>query len=449
VKLRARLIATVLLVAVPASIGVALYARSMRRQALIESLYEATLARMEERGRDRCERRPERFARMGRVREVYDHAYRPLVAEAPPLDPELRAELEDGETVASREVEGHLRVAMRMPWDGPCAILVVERRIGPMAREEGPLRTVSWATLIAALTALVALIAVGPLVRRLRKLAKEVRSDADVSARGSDEIAELGRAFNEARAQIKAQLAEVSARDEALTEFLASTTHDVMVPLTVLQGHLSDLRRDARDGKAVDAEKLSSALEEAHYLGALVRNLSAAARLDAGEPMLTRHTFDLRGIVERVIARHRPIADERGIELAFAVPEEPIEIVADSTLAEQAISNLVHNAVRYNRAGGHVAVVLEARSEASVEGFTLRVADDGPGIPADELARVGERRFRGGAARKRRPTGLGLGLHIVRDVADRHAWRLVFEAPPEGGLSVRIEGRLAGIGARA
>lgn len=435
-KLRARLIATILLVAVPTSIGVALLARSARRQAVIESVYEATVDRMEEGGRDRCEFRPRRFARGGRmrVRHVYDDAYRPLVAEAPPLDPELRRALEEGDEVAAREVGGRLRIAMRMPWDGPCSVIVVERSLGPMQRDEGLARTVAWAILIAALTALAALFAMGPPVRRMRRLAREVRSNEDVSTAGSDEIAELARAFNDVRAQIRERLAEVSARDKALSEFLASTTHDVMVPLTVLQGHLSDLRRDAREGRALDQEKLAAALEEAHYLGALVRNLSAAARLDAGEPMLARHPFDLRGLVERVAARHRPIADERGIELAFAVPDRAIEIVADSTLAEQAISNLVHNAIRYNRAGGHVAVVLE-------DDGVLRVSDDGPGIPPDELARVGERRFRGGAARKRRPTGLGLGLHIVRDVADKHGWKLSFDSPPEGGLVVTLEVR--------
>ena len=74
------------------------------------------------------------------------------------------------------------------------------------------------------------------------------------------------------------------------------------------------------------------------------------------------------------------------------------------------------------------------------EGFSLRVADDGPGIPAEELARVSERRFRGGVARKRRPEGLGLGLHIVRDVAERHGWTLRFESPSEGGLEVSLRG---------
>jgi signal transduction histidine kinase len=185
--------------------------------------------------------------------------------------------------------------------------------------------------------------------------------------------------------------------------------------------------------------KLSAALEEAHYLGALIRNLAAAARLEAGEPMLSRHEVDLCGIVDRVFSRHAPIARERGVELAHAVPETPLLVHADSTLIEQALGNLVHNAVRYNQRGGHVAIVLEEDSER----FVVRVKDDGPGIPAEELAHVSERRFRGGEARARRSTGLGLGLHIVRDVAERHGWSLRFESPPEGGLEVTLSGQHA------
>lgn len=465
-KLRARLFVTVLAVSVPAVLGLTWINQSMRKNALLEAVYEATVQRMESGGRERCEaesvrltgRARGRRARMGlrriaRDRRIYDDAYQPRDPGELPLDPALVRELESGAPVAAQWLgDRRVRVAMRMPWDGPCAVVVIERNAGPLFSPESTLRATAWSLAVAALTALAALFAMGPLVRRMRKLAAAVRAQAsggyasDVAVSGRDEIADLARAFNEASHEVRRRLAEVSSRDRALTEFLQSTTHDVMVPLTVLQGHLSELARALREGRATDAAKLSGALEEAHYLGALIRNLSAAARLQAGEPMLTRHAFDLCALIERVVARHAPIARERGVELAHAVPEAPLEIVADSTLAEQAIGNLVHNAIRYNHSGGHVAVVLEREPGHR---FSLRVADDGPGIPPDELARVSERRFRGGEARKRRPTGLGLGLHIVRDVAERHGWMLRFESPREGGLTVTLEGPLPGPGSRA
>ncbi len=465
-KLRARLLVAMLAASIPAILGLTWAGQSLRRSALLESIYEATVARMESGARERCEASPARFAgaarprdrargrraprprRAARERQIYDDMLSPAVPGVPPLEPELRRELEAGEPVAARWMGDRVRVAMRMPWDGPCAVVVVERGTGPLLDPANTPRVALAAVLVALLTALVALVAMGPVVRRMRRLAASVRAQAkggyasDVEVRGKDEIAELARAFNEASSEIRRRLEDVSARDRALTELLQSTTHDVMVPLTVLQGHLSDLSRAAHRGAPLDPAAVTSALEEAHYLGALIRNLSAAARLDAGEPMLTRHAFDLRSVIERVIARHAPIARERGVELGHAVPERAVEVVADSTLVEQAIGNLVHNAVRYNKSGGHVAVVLEADAAR----FTVRVSDDGPGIPPEELARVSERRFRGGEACRRRPTGLGLGLHIVRDVAERHGWSLRFVSPEGEGLTVTLEGALGPAG---
>lgn len=452
-RLRARLTLSVIVLAVPIVVGVAGFGYAQIRRGLVEQTHESVVERMSAGGIDRCEAAPRRFARRVRRRHrrrgppvrfvgIYDDRYVP-VDDGPPLEQTLRAPLEEGEEHAAVWLDDppRARIALRMPWDGPCAVIVVERPSGPQSRAAF-WRILGWSTLVALLTALAAFGAIGPIVRRIRALEKSVRAQAkggyegEVVVKGGDEIADLARAFNEASSEIRAQLVEVSARDEALTKYLQSTTHDVMVPLTVLQGHLSGLRDALKSGEDADLGKVRAALEETHYLGSLIRNLGAAARLQAGEPMLKRHRLDLREIVERVISRHRPVAEERSIALNHAVPERALEVVADSTLVEQALSNLVHNAIVYNDAGGHVAVVLEP----SAEGFALRVQDDGPGLPPEELARVHERSFRGGEARHRRPTGLGLGLHIVRDVADKHGYELAFRAPDEGGLLVELRG---------
>jgi signal transduction histidine kinase len=151
-----------------------------------------------------------------------------------------------------------------------------------------------------------------------------------------------------------------------------------------------------------------------------------------------REPVDLVALVERVIARHRMIARDRRISLDFAVPDEPTLALGDVTLLERALSNVVHNAVRYNDAGGHVAVVLSAKPGA----FTLRVTDDGPGLDPEDLPRLTERGYRGNVARTRHPHGMGLGLHITEDVLTQHGFTLRI-ARPEGaerGLEVLISG---------
>jgi signal transduction histidine kinase len=141
--------------------------------------------------------------------------------------------------------------------------------------------------------------------------------------------------------------------------------------------------------------------------------------------------------VQRVVERHWAIASPRAIDIEFAVPEKPVWLDADVTLLEQALANVVGNAVRYNRPGGHVAVIL---AEAPPSEFTLRVVDDGPGVPDEQLARLTERAFRTDEARRRNPEGTGLGLDIARRVAEFHRLTLSFRRSEHGGLEVEFRG---------
>jgi signal transduction histidine kinase len=124
---------------------------------------------------------------------------------------------------------------------------------------------------------------------------------------------------------------------------------------------------------------------------------------------------------------------QRQVALESAVPEDAIVVHGDVTLLEQAVSNVVYNAIRHNRAGGHVAVVLE---RPPARQFRLRVIDDGPGIPEAELSCLVERGFRGEQARTRNPEGQGIGLHITYQVAQLHGLSLTLGRSEYGGLEV-------------
>jgi signal transduction histidine kinase len=286
------------------------------------------------------------------------------------------------------------------------------------------------------------LITMGPVVRRIRRLTDAVTASAaagfigDIPVEGSDEIAELARSFAAASRAVRAQLSATEQREAILRDFLANTTHDVMIPLTVLQAHLAAMQQGEQAGAPRCGDVLTSAMDEAHYLGALLQNLAAVAKLDSGAWQPVMGNVDLNALVHRVVSRHQAIARRLEIAVEFAVPDDPVATAGDITLLEQAVSNVVYNAVRHNRAGGHVAVILEAAGDR----FSLRVVDDGPGVPADELARLVERGFRGNAARTRSPDGLGLGLNITLRVAELHRLDLRFGPSEYGGLQVDLEG---------
>jgi signal transduction histidine kinase len=276
-------------------------------------------------------------------------------------------------------------------------------------------------------------------VRRVRKLEDSVRHSAAtryqtaVAVEGSDEVADLAQAFNAAGSEVRVQIDAVEKRERTLRNFVENTTHDVMLPLTVLQGHLTRMRNELARGTTPERETVREALGESHYLASLVQNLGAAAKLEGGE---RTDPFSWNALVERVILRHKTIAAEKGVELDFAVPAEEVRARGDVTLVEQALSNVVHNAVRYNRSGGHVAVLLEAKDGR----FHVRAFDDGPGVPEDELAKIAERSYRTDMARQRAPDGMGLGLSIAKDVAVRHGFELTLKKSDAGGLEVEIRG---------
>ncbi|MCY2961872.1 MAG: HAMP domain-containing sensor histidine kinase [Planctomycetota bacterium] len=383
---------------------------------------------------------------------AYNPDFRSDNPAAPALEPALRAALERGAVLASGTFElpgrnglpprGGLQAVLRMAWtDGPCAI-VLARRIDLPAEGSLLLARFGLPALLATLLVLVTLFAFLPFVRRVRALTAGVRRSAasgyvdPVGASGSDELTELGRAFDTAGAQVREQIERLERRERSLRAFVENTTHDVMLPLTVLQGHLVALERRAAANEVPDPSRVREAQEEAHYLGALLENLGAAARLEADELPIERHRMSLNRLIERAVGRQTTIARGKGVELVHALPGEEVEVEADVTLFERAVSNLVHNAVRYGREGGHVAVVLEVEGDE----FVVRVLDDGPGVSDEELARLHERSYRTESARRRHPTGTGLGLSIAKEVCERHGFGFQLRRAEVGGLEAILRG---------
>jgi two-component system sensor histidine kinase BaeS len=485
VKLRGRLALVVFATTVPLVAGAVVLMNEVWDHFSVRMLREVALYKMESGGRAECERDPASFvlpradsavatdadpreARMDHGHSLaprillpgaqraeihaYDANFVSANSHAPAFPPELREDLQDGADSADEFVKTDGRrllvLALRTPWrDGPCAFVLARQEVRPDPRAVHDL--VVGSALVGIGLVVAFLLAAGPAVARIRSLAAGVRRSsaerwtASVEERGSDEIADLARAFNAAAAEVRSHVESLERREATLREFVANTDHDLTTPLTVLLGQLADLERRAQAGERLDPALVRGAAREADYMASLVRNLGVAARLEAGEPEAARGAVDLNALVARVVARHRPIAASAGVSLDFSVPEAALVTEGDETLLEQAASNLVHNAVRHNRKGGHVAVTLEApRSDAAA--FVLAVTDDGPGLGDDEIARLAADDAAAASARSRPSAGGGLGLRIVRRVAARHGMEFSLRPREGGGLVAELRGARRG-----
>lgn len=440
--LRTRLMVTTLAVAAPLAAGLFVFAEKTRiadMQGSIDRALEAGCEVPQSRspggpGGPRGPQRP--------PLEVHPYTAEFLPARPDGRGPEFPADLRE-QLAARNSASGAWKTgegrgwqtAIRMPEGSGCAILLARMRPRPGEFRE---RLIGLSAVVLVVI-LAVTIAAGPTVARIHRLSAHVRAtgarepDTPLPVAGNDEVATLAQALQEARREARTHLEDVEARERTLREFVANTTHDVAVPLTVLQTHLSALESQTLD--ADTSGRVRDAMREAHYMGSLLRNLAAASRLDGGVPIDLR-PIDLAALVERVVARHQPLARAGGVDLNVAVPQTPTVVHADATLAEQAIGNLVDNAIRYNRPGGHVAVVLDQLPAT----FVLRVQDDGVGVEAEELSRLATRRFRGGAARSRRPDGQGLGLAITSEAAAAFSWQLLFRHHTPSGLVAELTG---------
>lgn len=348
----------------------------------------------------------------------------PTGGPALPLD---AARLSDATVRVSSWYSADIFVVARTGWGGGCEIIGVHGSTVPgFLGSRIPASPLWFAPIV--LVATVMWFAVWPVVRRLKALERAVSAGAArVEVDGDDEIAVLSRAFDRATAALRAEVAARTQRERTLTEFVANTAHDVRTPLTVLRGHLSQLE------SAPSPAVLTQAIGEAHYIGAILDNLAAHARMQVPP---SAHPFDLCDIVERATARHQPIARRQGVSLRCGTPSAPLWALGDLTLAEQALSNLIENAVRYNHPGGHVGVTLDQDGDR----FLLEVLDDGAGVSDAELTRLTQRGYRGDGARSRDRAGQGLGLDIVRLVAERHGWSFTLHHNEPAGLCATLSG---------
>jgi two-component system sensor histidine kinase KdpD len=238
----------------------------------------------------------------------------------------------------------------------------------------------------------------------------------------------MGRARREREVEEARTEAEASRIRAAL---FSSVTHDLRTPLASITASASSLLEEGVPfSESQRMELLGTILEESERLNRLVGNLMDLSRIRAGALLPSIQPVPIEDVVSAVVERMRPALGGRplAVRIRDDIPPVPVDVVQ----MDQALTNILENALRYSPDGGPISISA-SRWQDAVE---VRVADRGPGIPADRRDRVFEEFYRRDVNSER--AGTGLGLAIARAVVSAHGGAIWIEETPGGGATVGL-----------
>jgi two-component system sensor histidine kinase BaeS len=264
-----------------------------------------------------------------------------------------------------------------------------------------------------------------PVVRIARTARALAAGDHTARARvdAPGELGDLSRAFD--------TMADgVTHAEQARRRLAADVAHELRTPLAALQAGLEELR----DGYTTPSPARLAALhDQTLRLGRVVGDLAELSEAEAARLSLNTVPLDLAHLVRHAVTDREAELRAAGLTLRTRITAEPLPVHADADRIHQALGNLLSNSARYCRPGDTVTVTASAEGDAVL----VEVADDGPGIPADELPHVFDRLWRGSAARNR-SSGSGIGLAVVKELITAHSGTTTAFSEPTGGTRIVI-----------
>lgn len=238
-----------------------------------------------------------------------------------------------------------------------------------------------------------------------------------------DEIGSLIGAINDLAGELQRY------RDTR-NEFFANISHELRTPITYLEGYADVLSKGLVHGEEEQRKTLDIIAQEARRLMVLIRELFDLAKLEEGRIDLCPEWVEVNGLLDKSALKVKLRAESKGIGIHVRHPRKEQYVWADGNRMEQILINLLDNAVSFTTKG---EIVLSAASEGNR--IRIEVSDTGPGIPAEELPYIFERFYRVEKSRSRQHGGSGLGLSIVKKLAELQGGTVEVRSTPGTGTS--------------
>ncbi len=255
-----------------------------------------------------------------------------------------------------------------------------------------------------------------------------LRDKRFITGQSYRELNTMANSFNE-------MMRRLEVLDESRQEFVSNVSHELKTPITSMRILADSLMSSEDIPIETYREFMSDISEEVDREAKIIDDLLTLVKMDKSKVELNMEATDINRMMTDLLRRIKPIAEKKNVELVLE-SFRSVTADVDATKLSLALSNLVENAIKYNRDGGYVHVSLNADHKY----FFVRIEDSGIGIPENAQEHIFDRFYRVDKARSRETGGTGLGLAITKDIVEMHAGSIkVFSQLQEGTtFTVRI-----------
>ncbi|MBE3558989.1 MAG: HAMP domain-containing protein [Ktedonobacteraceae bacterium] len=250
--------------------------------------------------------------------------------------------------------------------------------------------------------------------------------------RTQDELGRLAQAFNEMADTIEADVSELKRQEQVRRDLIANIAHDLVTPLTAIQGFSEALADDVISDPAARQETAQRIAREVQRLRRMVVDLRQMTSLESGQARLDLAPLDMHTLVDETLVVIAPECEQAGITLHNDISPSTPQVLADSDRITQVLLNLLDNARRHTQRGGSIHVGAESKEHM----LFVHVSDNGSGIAPQDLDHIFERFYRADRSRSKSTGGSGLGLAIVKAIITAHHGKVWAESEPGKGTRI-------------
>lgn len=268
--------------------------------------------------------------------------------------------------------------------------------------------------------------------RAILNILEDLEDRSRELSKGKEELEELNENLQRFNRELERANRELRSLDEVKSNLLSNVSHELRTPLVAIKGYNELIFRE-KLGPLTEKQKagLEISLKSLARLIDLINNLLDFSRIEIGKLQLEVERFSLLDVVQEVLGMVTPRAAERGIEIDVDLDPPDIDYVGDRNKFAQVLTNLLTNALKFNRDGGRVGLAVSSQADELI----VKVSDTGIGIEPQYVGRIFDRFFQVDSSMTRRQGGTGIGLSIVKSLVELHGGSIQVTSQPGEGTT--------------